>query len=257
VARVSTVGGAEAQAAYVRIHDERAQLVSGGDPDGPRLRCASVLKPLVFWAAAQCPPYDTDPAGWAPLAEPGVVDSDNDATVQVWTSVGGDRVLDRLAGLTGIRWPLEPGGTRSFGRVLIRAEEVAASYARFAQHAQAGDAVAHQLICWMRQVPDADTFGTRMAAATALRVDPATVAVKCGWFSDSDEMVLRTHAVTITPFASVIHVTAVLTALPMTEHERSDYDQLYRSGQEVLELHANRAANLLQARTTEMLVRDR
>jgi hypothetical protein len=37
------------------------------------------------------------------------------------------------------------------------------------------------------------------------------VAVKCGCISDSDETVLGTHAVTITPTADAIHVAAVLT----------------------------------------------
>jgi hypothetical protein len=112
------------QAGYVRVARGRARLV-----------CASVLKPLVFWAAAQCRPYDNDSAGWAALAEPAVVMSDNDATVAAWTSVGGERMLDTLAGLTGVRWPLEPGGSRSFGRVLIRADEVAQSYAALAMRA--------------------------------------------------------------------------------------------------------------------------
>jgi len=101
--------------------------------------------------------------------------SDNDATVAAWTSVGGERMLDTLAGLTGVRWPLEPGGSRSFGRVLIRADEVAQSYAALAMRAQTDDSAASQLIDWMRQVPAEDTFGTRAAAADALGVAAATV----------------------------------------------------------------------------------
>jgi hypothetical protein len=43
----------------------------------------------------------------------------------------------------------------------------------------------------------------------------------------------------------------------MTEHERADYDRLYRSGREVRQLHAGRAAKLLQANTARVLLGDR
>jgi hypothetical protein len=253
VTSVSNAEHAGVQAACARVRGDRVEMISSSPQDPPRLRCASVLKPLLFWAAAQCPPYSTDAAGWAVCAEAAVVLSDNDATVQAWTAVGAERLLDTLATLTGVRWPLEPGGARSFGRVLIRADELARGYAALGSQAHAEHGAARRLIGWMRGVPSANTFRVREAAASALGIAPAEVAVKCGWFSDSDESVLRTHAVTIATTLNTLHVAAVLTALPMSLEERAEYDLLYRAGHEMLDLHTRRAASVLLEATAQLL----
>jgi hypothetical protein len=213
-----------------------------------------VLKPLYFWAAAELPGPGRDPDQWASLAEPAVRLSANDPTVAIWDGCGPDALLDRIEILTGVGWRSDPTGRRSFGRVLVRAEEVARAYAALAAAARTDFAVAGRLLGWMREVSAAQTLGARAAAAAALDVAPADVGVKCGWFSDEDESVLRTHAVTVTRLGDgQVRGTAVLTALPFGAPERSSYRQLYVEGPEVLPVHHEHAAVIIAAETARLL----
>jgi hypothetical protein len=228
--------------------------VDAPDRPGPPLRGASVLKPLYFWAAARLPGPARDPRQWAALAEPAVRRSANDPTVQIWDRCGADALLDTIAGLTGVRFTSDPTGRRTFGRVLVRAEEVARAYAALAAAAGTDADIAGRLLGWMREVPGEQTFGARTAAAAALGVPPGDVGVKCGWFTDEDETVLRTHAVTVTRLTDgQVRGTAVLTALPLAAAERTAYRTLYVEGPEVLPLHHDHAAASITAETSRLL----
>jgi hypothetical protein len=228
--------------------------VTAPDPPGRPLRCASVLKPLYFWAAAQLPGPGRDPQQWAALAEPAVRLSANDPTVRIWEGCGADALLDTIAGLTGVRWTSDPTGRRTFGRVLVQAEEVARAYAALAAAAATDADVAERLLGWMREVPPEQTLGARTAAAGVLGVSPGDVGVKCGWFTDEDETVLRTHAVTVTRLAGgQVRGTAVLTALPLGAAERTAYRTLYVEGPEVLPVHHDRATASIAEETSRLL----
>jgi hypothetical protein len=222
--------------------------------DGRRYRSASVLKPLLFWAAAWHEPYRWDREGWADQARPAVTVSDNAATTAMCDTVGQDVLLDRLACLTGVAWHVEPDSPRSFIRVLITADELAAGYAKLAAAAGTGDEAATDLLTWMRQVPEPQTFGTRAVVATELGADPASVAVTCGWFAHRDETVIRTHAVTVARAGDgAEHVTAVLTAVPLSATAHTDYERAYDGGQDVTGVHQDFAGHTVRAGTVAAL----
>ena len=219
-----------------------------------RVRCASVLKPLYFWAASTLPALRDDPDRWAQLAQPAVTVSSNEPTVTIWQSCGPDALLDAVARLTGVHWHSDASTERSFGRVLVRADEVARAYAALAVAALSEDAAAGRLLGWMRAVPERQTFGARTAAAHALGVRPSDVGVKAGWYIDADETALRTHAVTVTVTGDgTARGTAVLTALPVSEPVRAGYATTDVQGEEVLPIHWDVAAEAI-SRTTESLL---
>ena len=237
----------------VRAADPEPRITQLGQP-APRVRCASVLKPLYFWAASTLPAFRDDPDGWAVLAGPAVTVSANDPTVAIWQSSGPDALLDAIARLTGVHWHSDPNAERSFGRVLVRADEVARAYAALAVSALSGDAPAGQLLGWMRAVPDRQTFGARTAASQALGVAEADIGVKTGWYLDADETALRTHAVTVTDTADgTARGTAVLTALPVSETVRAGYATTYVQGEEVLPIHWDVAAETISRTTASLL----
>jgi hypothetical protein len=217
-----------------------------------RLRSASVLKPLLFWAAWSLPPFDSDPEGWRRLAKLAITVSDNAATVEAWRVCGGRRLLDELSARSGVAFAAAPGGTRSFGRVLINARAAARGYASLVEGAPP---VGRRLLAWMRAVPDRQTFGVRRAAADELGVRPGDVAVKCGWYCARDEQRIRTHAVTVSSLGDRILGTAVLTALPLDEPSRRSYARRYRGGEGVLELHDSVAGPDLRAATRQLVLR--
>jgi hypothetical protein len=218
-----------------------------------RVRCASVLKPLYFWAASTLPAFCDDPARWAELADPAVTLSANDPTVSIWQSCGPEALLDAIARLTGVRLRSDPTAQRSFGRVLVHADEVASAYAALAVAARSEETAA-RLLGWMRQVPERQTFGARAAAADRLGVDSTEVGVKTGWYIDADERELRTHAVTVTILAGgSVRGTAVLTALPVSETVRADYATTYVHGEEVLPIHWDHAAETISRTTSALL----
>jgi hypothetical protein len=233
--------------------DSEPRITRSGQP-AVRVRCASVLKPLYFWAAATLPAFRDDSDGWARLAEPAVTVSANEPTVSIWQSCTPDALLDALARLTGVHWHSDPSAERSFGRVLVRADEVARAYAALAVSARSEDAAAGCLLGWMRGVPERQTFGARTAAAHALGVRPADVGVKTGWYIDADETALRTHAVTVTVTADgTARGTAVLTAIPVSETVRSAYATTYVQGEEVLPIHWDVAAQTISRTTASLL----
>ncbi len=218
------------------------------------IRCASLLKPLYFWAAATLPGLSDDRETWARLAEPAVTVSANDPTVSLWNSCGPDALLDGIARLTGQRWSSDPTADRTFGRVMVCADGVARAYAALAVAARADNAVAGRLLAWMRRVPDRQTFGARVAAVERLAAAPPDVAVKAGWFVDADETALRTHAVTVTVAPDgTVHGTAVLTAIPVSAAVRAGYAATYVHGEEVLPIHWEHAAETV-GRTTAALL---
>lgn len=180
--------------------------------------------------------------------------SANEPTESVWDSCGPDALLDGITHLTGARWQSGPSAPRSFGRVLVTAGGVARAYAALAVAARADDAIAGRLVGWMRRVPERQTFGARAAAAERLAVTPRDVAVKTGWFIDADETELRTHAVTVTVSADrTVRVTAVLTALPVSEAVRIGHAAAYVEGDEVLPIHWEHAAETIRRTTAQLL----
>jgi hypothetical protein len=223
-----------------------ARFVTAGDDE--RLRCASLLKPLLCWAAATLAPYVTAPAEWERLAHDAVAVSANEPAARMWEACGADTLLDALAHKTAVRLPLECGGTRSFGRVLITADDVARGYARLAA---SGDTAAGLVRRWMLDVPDRQTFAVRPLVARRLGVAASHVAVKAGWFCDTDEQRIRTHVVTMTATDAGIVGTVVLTALPAGDAVRRAYTAAYRDGDEVLGLHEQHAGPTVRKATEQ------
>ncbi len=221
------------------------------DFDAPALRCASLLKPLLFWAAGHHERFRLDPAGWARRAEPAVILSANQPTTEIWEAVGAAALLDTLQQLTGVRWGVEPGGARGFGRVLVRAAEVTVAYAALAG-AAVTDPVAAALLRWMAAVPGWQTFGVRACAAAARGEPESAVGIKCGWFCDTDEDHIRTHAVTISGPPEQCTVTCVLTALPISAPERNGYAEADARGKEIA-IHERHAGALLRDTTRGLL----
>jgi hypothetical protein len=216
-------------------------VTDGGDE---RLRCASLLKPLLFWAAAGLQPYATAPDEWERLARDAITVSANDPTAHVWRACGAEALLDAVAARTAVALPLEAGGARSFGRVLVTADDVARSYARLAVSAERAAVLVRR---WMLAVPDRQTFGVRPLLARRLRLPGSAVAVKSGWFCDTDEQRIRTHVVTMTATAAGVVGTVVLTAIPAGAAVRRAYSGVYRTGEEVLGLHEQHAGAILRA----------
>lgn len=200
-------------------------------------------------------PFRSDPLRWTRLAERGVTVSDNAATVEMWQSCGSDWLLDAIAEVIGARWPLEAGGARSFGRVLIRADELARAYASMVGAAADGDPHAAQLLEWMRQVPDEHSFGVRRTVVDALGIAPAAVGIKAGWFCDSDELTLRTHVVAVVLDGETAAITVVLTAIGTDPLDRARYSSLYREGAAVLPMHQRYAGSTICSETRTLLRR--
>jgi hypothetical protein len=140
VARVPLV-----QSAAFVVRDGRVRIAVAPGGTEP-LRCASLLKPLLFWAGADAGVF-ADRDGWARDAAAAVARSANDPTVALWEACGGERLLARLAERTRRSWTLEPGGARSFGRVLITAADAAAGYAALARARPAAGATMSPRTC--------------------------------------------------------------------------------------------------------------
>jgi hypothetical protein len=209
-----------------------------------RLRCASVLKPLLVWAAARDAP--SDDGRWAADGELAITRSDNAATNRIWHGATPRRLLDRLADATGVRW--QPGGAdpTAFGGVEVSATEVVNAYARLAR-AATGDPAAAQVLDWMRGVAPEQDFGARAVVAAALDVEASTVAVKAGWFGNPDETALRTHVVAVAERGEETVVVAALSALPYPDPaERDRYRLRVRTGQSVIDEHERLAGPLLR-----------
>ncbi|HUR83707.1 MAG TPA: hypothetical protein VMY78_00045 [Solirubrobacteraceae bacterium] len=241
------------ESAAFAVSDGGAVEVRRVSGTGERLRCASVLKALLFWVGAGS---FANPGEWARAAGPAVTVSANDETVALWDACGGPQLLAELSARTGREWPLDGEGARSFGRVLAGAEDVAAGYAALVRAARLGDDVAARVLAWMREVPERQTFGARRAAAAALGVPEAAVAMKSGWFVAGDETRLRTHAVTVAELADGrVLGSAVLTAVEAPEALRAAYAQAYVHGDEVLHHHRDLAGEIIARETCAALER--
>jgi len=253
---IDAVDIADVSVAHLRMPPAAAQRApwSRVGADRRRYRSASVLKPLLFWAAAGQDPYRWDRQGWADQARPAVTVGDAAATAAMCDTVGHTVLLDRVAALTGVPWHVETGGVRHFVRVLVTADELVACYAQLATAAGDGDEAAADVLAWMRQVPEPHTFGARAAAAAELDTDPDAVAVTCGWLAHPDETVLRTHAVTVARSDDgVEHITAVLTAVPLPAAAHTAYGRAYADGQDVTGVHEAFAGPSVRAGTIAAL----
>jgi hypothetical protein len=200
-----------------------------------RLRCASVLKPLIVWVAG---------GGRADDGEHAIRYSDNAATNRMWHAGPPPRILDRLAAATGVRWRQAGADPGSFGGVEVSATELVAAYGALAR-ASAGDPVAARAVGWMRAVAPEQAFGIPDAVADTLGVPAASVAVKAGWIGYADETVLRTHAVALAERDGETVVVAALTALPYPA-DRDRYQQDLRAGRPVVDVHEALAGPLLR-----------
>jgi hypothetical protein len=119
--------------------------------------------------------------------------------------------------------------------------------------AAADDELAARLLDWMRGVAAEQTFGVRDVLAERLGAQPGRVAVKCGWFTDSDEPRIRTHAAALAEIAEGRIGTVVLSAVPVEEPTRRSYAALYEKGGEVLPIHEAAAGPVLRAATAQAL----
>jgi hypothetical protein len=200
-----------------------------------RLRCASVLKPLIVWAAG---------SGRTDDGEQAVRVSDNAATNRIWHAGPPIRLLDRLAASTGVRWRPSNADPGSFGGVEVSATELVTAYAALAR-AAAGDPVAARVMGWMGAVVPEQAFGIPGAVADTLGVPAASVAVKAGWIGHPDETVLRTHAAAVAERDGETVVVAALTALPYAA-DRDRYQQDLRAGRPVVDVHEALAGPLLR-----------
>lgn len=179
----------------------------------PRLRAASVIKPLLFWAGAASESFAGDHASWTVLAEPGITTSDNEATAALWSRVGEEPLLAWLNERIGLSWHTDGDGEHPCLRVMVTADELARGYAALA--ADATDA-ALQVCRWMRGVRAEQTFGLKRVAAEALDVAEGVVAVKCGWFGGE-----CAHAVVLVEDQERTVGSVVTTYRPADEASRS------------------------------------
>jgi hypothetical protein len=200
-----------------------------------RLRCASVLKPLIVW---------TGGGGRTDDGERAVRHSDNAATNRIWHAGPPARILDRIAAATGVRWRTANADPGWFGGVEVSATELVTAYGALAR-AEAGDPAATRVLGWMRAVEPEQAFGIPDAVADTLGVPASDVAVKAGWIGHPDETVLRTHVVAIAERDGETVVVAALTALPYPA-DRDRYQQALRAGRPVVDVHEGLAGPLLR-----------
>ena len=172
----------------------------------PRVRAASMSKPLLFWAAATVEPFATDHAAWEALGCPAATVSDNDATAELWSRAGEAGLLAAISDLSGVAWTTDSDGEHEALRLLVTANEVATAYASFVldeSHA------ARRLRRWMREVPEEQTFGVREVAVATLGVPAASIGVKCGWFGGA-----RAHAAVVAEVGNAVLGAVVTTSRP-------------------------------------------
>ncbi|HLU55458.1 MAG TPA: hypothetical protein VKZ81_08340 [Pseudonocardia sp.] len=200
-----------------------------------RLRCASVLKPLIVW---------TGGGGRTDDGERAVRFSDNAATNRIWHAGPPGRLLDRIASATGVRWRTASADPGWFGGVEVSATELVTAYGALAR-AAAGDPAAARVVGWMGAVPPEQAFGIPDALADTLGVPASAVAVKAGWIGHPDETALRTHAVAVAERDGETVVVAALTALPYPA-DRERYQEALRAGRPVVDVHEQIAGPLLR-----------
>ncbi len=204
-----------------------------------RLRCASVLKPLLVWAAGA----EGDGDGDDNDGEQAIRHSDNAATNRIWHGGTPPRILDRLAAATGVRWQLPGADPTWFGGIEVSATEVVTAYGALAR-AAVGDPAAARVLDWMRGVAPEQAFGVPEVVGAALGVDPAAVAVKAGWFGHADETAVRTHVVAVVERDGETTVVAALSALAHPERDRYRRDLV--GGRPIVYEHERLAGPLLR-----------
>ncbi|HUP87327.1 MAG TPA: serine hydrolase [Acidimicrobiales bacterium] len=204
----------------------------------PRVRAASVTKPLLFWAGATAEPFATGRAEWEALARPAVTVSDNEATAELWARVGEGRLLAAVHALSGVAWTAERGGEHESLCLLVTAKELAAAYASFAF--DVSDA-AQQLRNWMRAVPPEQTFGVRAVAGAALGIPAISIGVKCGWFGGE-----RAHAVVIADVGARSLGAVVTTSRPWDDSSRHACELAAGDNRRLIALHESFAGSSIR-----------
>lgn len=156
----------------------------------PRMRAASVVKPLLAWIAATEKSFLRDRSTWDALARAAITVSDNTATGELWFRAGEEPLLASLNDRLGVEWHVDGDGEEHPSlRILVTAGELALAYAALARD---DTDAANRIRRWMREVPLDQTFGVRRVACDALAVEEGAVGVKCGWFGGE-----RAHAVVL------------------------------------------------------------
>lgn len=201
----------------------------GHDWENTAFRAASILKPIIAWISRITPHYINNPLAWATDAAGAILVSNNASTNALCDNVGGVTQLLKLINDTA-GTHLKTDGTEltaaTFGRILITASDVTHLYHKLATAAQHNDPAAQAILTWMSQTLPSQRFG----ATPTGNYDP----VKCGWDINSDETLLRTHAVRIHQKGTNIQVAAVLTALRLSSDITPDaYINLYTTGYDV------------------------
>lgn len=155
----------------------------------PPVRSASVLKPLLAWVAGAAGPFAGAVSDWQSIARPSVTVSDNHSMEVLWTRHGEGSLLSALNERVGVDWHVDGQGEHPSLRVMVTSDELAWAYSALAG---ASDEAAVEVRRWMREVPQAQTFGVRGIAREVLAVAEDAVGVKCGWFGGE-----RAHAVVL------------------------------------------------------------
>lgn len=204
----------------------------------PRVRAASMAKPLLFWAAASVEPFANDQTTWEALARPAVTVSDNGATAELWSRAGEGPLLASIERLTGVTWRTDADGEHEALRLLVTAEEVASVYSAFTR--DRGEA-ARQLRTWMREVPEEQTFGLRDVAAATLGIPPTAVGVKCGWFGGE-----RAHAAVVADVDDAVLGVVVTTTRPPDAATRRACARAAGSTTELVAIHEELAGSSIR-----------
>jgi hypothetical protein len=179
----------------------------------PRVRAASVIKPLLAWVAATSTDVAQDDAEWEVLARPAVTISDNSATAALWTRHGEEGLLASLNVRTGLAWDVDGDGEHPALRIMVTAGELARAYAALASDRTD---FGIQLRQWMREVPPEQTFGVRRVACDTLPIEEGAVGVKCGWFGRE-----RAHAIVLVETGGRAIGAAVTTSCSTDEASRA------------------------------------
>jgi hypothetical protein len=215
------------------------------DP-APRVRGASVVKPLLCWAGAALEPFAGDRGTWKTLARPAIITSDNAATAELWSRVGEEPLLSWLNERAGLSWCTDGDGEHPSLRVMVTAGELARGYAALAAD-ESDDAVLVR--GWMRAVRPEQTFGLREVAAEALGVDPASIGIKCGWFGGE-----RAHAVVLVEHDMTVVGSVVTTHRAPDEVSRATAPRASGDDRRLVALHDERFGDAIRSATRRVLL---
>lgn len=212
---------------------------------GARVRAASVVKPLLAWAASWGP-LAGDGALWEVIARRSVMLSDNEATAALWSRGGHEGLLAALNDRLGLAWQVEGDGEHPSLRVVVTAGELAHAYTALASdETTAGSHVRR----WMREVPANLTFGVRRVACDTLGVGEEAVAVKCGWFGGE-----RAHAVVLVETHGGVVAAAVTTQHALEPATRASVRRAIGSDIKLAAAHDVLAGEEIRAATRRALL---